>query len=49
MYIREVYKPVLTVNYKYNFGDPISRDHSQTVERIRGTAQWGNKRLRETS
>lgn len=37
------------VNHKYNFIDPDTGVHTQTVERIWGSAKWRNKRHRGTA
>uniref|UniRef100_A0A0N5B7R5 DDE_Tnp_IS1595 domain-containing protein n=1 Tax=Strongyloides papillosus TaxID=174720 RepID=A0A0N5B7R5_STREA len=36
------------VNHKYNFVDPESGAHTQTVERMWGSAKWRNKKQRGT-
>ncbi|CAI6362106.1 unnamed protein product [Macrosiphum euphorbiae] len=36
------------VNHKYNFVDPNSGTHTQNVERMWGSAKWGNKKRRVT-
>ncbi|KAF8767664.1 hypothetical protein HNY73_020586 [Argiope bruennichi] len=37
------------VNHKYNFIDPDTGVHTQTVERMWGSAKWRNKRYRGTA
>ncbi|GBL88000.1 hypothetical protein AVEN_133672-1 [Araneus ventricosus] len=37
------------VNHKYNFIDPGTGVHAQTVERMWGSAKWRNKRHRGTA
>jgi transposase-like protein len=37
------------VNHKYNFVDPETGAHTQTVERMWGSAKWRNKRYRTSS
>lgn len=37
------------VNHKYNFVDPETGAHTQTVERMWGSAKWRNKRHRGTA
>ena len=37
------------VNHKYNFIDPDTGVHTQTVERMWGNAKWRNKRHRGTA
>ncbi|GIX95128.1 DDE_Tnp_IS1595 domain-containing protein [Caerostris darwini] len=37
------------VNHKYNFIDPDTGIHTQTVERMWGSAKWRNKRQRGTA
>lgn len=37
------------VNHKYNFIDPDTGVHTQTVERMWGSAKWRNKRHRGTA
>uniref|UniRef100_A0A0K0EUJ5 DDE_Tnp_IS1595 domain-containing protein n=1 Tax=Strongyloides venezuelensis TaxID=75913 RepID=A0A0K0EUJ5_STRVS len=37
------------VNHKYNFMDPESGAHTQTVERMLGSAKWRNKKHRGTN
>jgi len=36
------------VNHRYNFVDPVTGAHTQNVERLWGSAKWGNKRRRGT-
>ena len=38
-----------TVNHKYNFVDPKSLANTQKIERLWGSAKWGNKRRRGTN
>ncbi|GBM01069.1 hypothetical protein AVEN_117004-1 [Araneus ventricosus] len=37
------------VNHKYNFIDPVTGVHAQTVERMWGSTKWRNKRHRGTA
>ncbi|CEF71187.1 Transposase, ISXO2-like domain-containing protein [Strongyloides ratti] len=37
------------VNHKYHFVDPESGAHTQTIERMWGSAKWRNKKQRGTS
>lgn len=39
----------LTVNHKYNFVDPVSKVHTQNIERLWGSAKWRNKCHRGTT
>lgn len=38
-----------TVNHTYNFVDPDTGAHTQNIERLWGSAKWGNKKRRGTN
>jgi len=38
-----------TVNYAYNFVDLDTGAHTQNIERLWGSAKWGNKKRRGTN
>lgn len=38
-----------TVNHRYNFVDPKTLSNTQKIERLWGSAKWGNKRRRGTN
>lgn len=38
-----------TVNHRYNFIDPTTKVHTQTIERMWGSMKWRNKRQRGTA
>lgn len=43
------YWSYVKVNHRYNFIDPETGVHTQTVERMWGAAKWRNKRHRGTA
>ena len=37
------------MNHRYHFVDPETEDNTQKIERLWGSAKWGNKRHRGTA
>lgn len=38
-----------TVHHTYNFVDPYTEAHTQNIEKLWGSAKWGNKKRRGTN